>query len=158
MKNLVSAGLLMYKRYSDEIKVFLVHPGGPLFKNKGDGYWGIPKGLVGYGEDLLKAAIREFIEETGINPTDNLDDIGTVKLKSGKMVHAWTFEYFGDEEIKISSNTFKLEWPPHSGNIQFFPEIGQGLFLTLDSARKKINEAQQPFLDRLEEKLGMKKN
>ena len=39
-----SAGLLMYKIENGEILVFLVHPGGPFFKNKDFGYWSIAKG------------------------------------------------------------------------------------------------------------------
>ncbi|MCK7516739.1 MAG: NUDIX domain-containing protein [Ignavibacteriales bacterium] len=65
MNNAISAGLLMYKFDKEELKVFLVHPGGPYFKNKDDGYWSIPKGLVEKEEELLNTAIREFKEETG---------------------------------------------------------------------------------------------
>ena len=67
MNNAISAGLLMYKFDKEELKVFLVHPGGPFFKNKDDGYWSIPKGLVEKEEELLNTAIREFKEETGID-------------------------------------------------------------------------------------------
>jgi len=58
----------MYTRKNNELKFFLVHPGGPFFKNKDNGYWSIPKGLSEEGEDLLAAAMREFEEETGIKP------------------------------------------------------------------------------------------
>jgi len=143
----------MYKFDGEELKVFLVHPGGPFFKNKDVGYWGIPKGLVEKDEDLLNTAIREFKEETGIEPVGEFDSLGWVKQKSGKTIHAWSFEYFGDNDIKILSNNFELEWPPNSGKKQLFPEIDRGQLFSIEEAREKINGAQEEFLDVLKEKL-----
>jgi predicted NUDIX family NTP pyrophosphohydrolase len=156
MNNLISAGLLMYKFDKDELKVFLVHPGGPFFKNKDDGYWSIPKGLVENDEDLLKTAVREFKEETGIEPFGEFDSLGWVKQKSGKIIYAWSFEYFGDCEIKILSNKFELEWPPNSGRKQFFPEVDGGQLFSIKNARIKISGAQAEFLDVLQKKLKVK--
>ena len=158
MKNAISAGLLMYKIDGEELKVFLVHPGGPLFSKKDDGYWGIPKGLADSDEDLLETAKREFEEETGIAPIGDFYSIDSVKLKSGKIVHAWAFEFKGDSAVTISSNSFELEWPPHSGRKQSFPEIDEGRFFKLIEARKKMNPAQVEFLNRLEERFSIKKN
>lgn len=156
MNNAISAGLLMYKFDREELKVFLVHPGGPFFKNKDEGYWSIPKGLVEKDEDLLNTAIREFKEETGIEPVGEFDSLGWVKQKSGKTVHAWSFEYFGDNDIKILSNEFELEWPPNSGQKQFIPEVDKGLLFSVEEARIKINGAQAEFLDVLQKKLKVK--
>ena len=61
----VSAGLLMYRIQDGKLQVLLAHPGGPLFKNKDDDSWTIPKGEIDPGEDLFMTAIREFEEETG---------------------------------------------------------------------------------------------
>jgi predicted NUDIX family NTP pyrophosphohydrolase len=158
MKNLISAGLLMYKRHAGIVKVFLVHPGGPFFVNKDEGYWSIPKGLVEGNEDLLKAAIREFEEETGINPKGDFIALNSVKQKSGKTVYAWAFEYFGNEEIKIVSNHFEVKWPPNSGKKQSFPEVDQGKLFTIAEAKQKMNSAQVEFLIRLEEKLKSKEH
>ncbi len=52
---MLSCGLLLY-RLSNQLEVFLVHPGGPFFVNKDDGSWGVPKGLIEPGEDRLAAA------------------------------------------------------------------------------------------------------
>ncbi len=60
-----SAGILLYRKINDQLEVFLVHPGGPFFKNKDDGVWSIPKGEFLDDEDALTAAKREFFEETG---------------------------------------------------------------------------------------------
>jgi predicted NUDIX family NTP pyrophosphohydrolase len=60
-----SAGLLMYRRSDHKLEVFLVHPGGPFWAKKDFGAWSIPKGEHSDQEDPLKAAKREFQEETG---------------------------------------------------------------------------------------------
>jgi predicted NUDIX family NTP pyrophosphohydrolase len=65
MKN--SAGLLMYQFTNEALQIFLAHPGGPFYKNKDDGCWTIPKGLINDNEDIQEAAKREFEEETGID-------------------------------------------------------------------------------------------
>jgi hypothetical protein len=42
-----SAGILLYRKRRQSIEVFLIHPGGPFWKNKDAGAWSIPKGIVG---------------------------------------------------------------------------------------------------------------
>jgi predicted NUDIX family NTP pyrophosphohydrolase len=144
----LSAGLLMYRVKDGDLQVLLVHPGGPLFAHKDAGFWGIPKGEAHEGEDLLAAACREFEEETGIRPQGPFRELTPVRLKSGKLVHAWAF--VGDcDPARLRSNTFAMEWPPHSGRTQEFPEIDRAEFLTLDRAAARINPAQQPLLDEL---------
>ena len=55
-----SAGILLYRKADDVLEVFLVHPGGPFFKNKDAGAWSIPKGEFLVDEEPLAAAKREF--------------------------------------------------------------------------------------------------
>jgi predicted NUDIX family NTP pyrophosphohydrolase len=146
----ISAGLLMFRFRGGQLEVFLAHPGGPFFKNKDDGHWSIPKGEIEAGEDLLVAARREFKEEVGIDPwCGDFLELGSVRQKGGKIVHAWAFQGDCDESRPLQSNTFELEWPPLSGRIQRFPEIDRVAFFTVPEARKKLKEAQHPFLDRL---------
>src|SRR5580698_2178588 len=103
-----SAGLLMYRRKSDELEVFLVHPGGPIWAKKDKGAWTIPKGEYEQDETPLEAAKREFEEETGFRATGELLELGTVKQKSGKLVMAWAVE--GDcDPAKLVSNTCEIE-------------------------------------------------
>jgi len=149
----VSAGLLMFRRMPGGVEVLLAHPGGPFFRNKDDGAWTIPKGEADADEDLSERAKIEFEEELGIKPGGDLVPIGSVKQKGGKIVHAWTIEGDLPNDFVVKSNTFELEWPPHSGKIQSFPEIDQARFFSLEEARRKINPAQKEFLDRLEEML-----
>src|SRR5215475_2400350 len=112
-----SAGLLMFRRGRGELQVLLVHPGGPFWKNKDLGSWTIPKGEIAPGEDPLTTAQREFSEELGVEPRGTFVPLAPIKQKGGKMVRAWAIE--GDwDTAQLKSNTFKLEWPPRSGNFQ----------------------------------------
>ena len=60
-----SAGILPYRHKEGRLEVMLVHPGGPFWAKKDAGSWSVPKGLIEAGEDPLRAAGREFAEETG---------------------------------------------------------------------------------------------
>jgi predicted NUDIX family NTP pyrophosphohydrolase len=156
MKQLRSAGLLMYHESTEGLKLFLVHPGGPFFAKKDEGYWGIPKGLIEADEEILQTAIREFEEETGIKSKGDYIPLGTTIQRNNKIVHAWAFESDNSEQFDIVCNTFEIEWPPNSGKRQKFPEVDRGVFFNISEARKKIYEAQQVFIDRLLDHLHIK--
>jgi len=143
-----SAGILLYRKMDGVLQVFLVHPGGPFFKNKDAGAWSIPKGEFLDDEEPLAAARREFEEETGQSITGDFLPLDPVKLKSGKIVHAWAVEGDIDHET-IISNTFEIEWPPRSGKKMMVPEIDRAGWFNLDVARQKINSAQVAFIDQL---------
>jgi len=146
-----SAGLLMFQRRNNKFEVLLVHPGGPFFARKDDGAWTIPKGEAAPGEDLLTRAQIEFEEELGFRPERFLGwiELGSVKQKGGKTVHAWAFEGDLPESFELKSNLFEIEWPPRSGKRKKIPEIDQALFFSEEVAKRKINPAQVAFLDRL---------
>jgi predicted NUDIX family NTP pyrophosphohydrolase len=143
----VSAGLLMCRDRGD-LHFFLVHPGGPYFKNKNEGVWTIPKGLVDEDEDRLVAAQREFLEETGMEPRGFFYPLGSTRMKSGKEIFAWAFAGDWNEADGITSNTFELEWPPRSGKIAMVPEADQGRWMVYEEAVVLIHPAQRVFLDR----------
>jgi predicted NUDIX family NTP pyrophosphohydrolase len=147
MAQLTSAGLLMCQWSDEALQFFLVHPGGPFFKNKDDGVWSIPKGLPEGDEDLLVTAQREFFEETGIQPAPPFYQLSTVKQKGGKIVHAWTFLGQWDQTTGIVSNTFKLEWPPRSGKFIDVPEQDKAEWMPAALAKKRINPAQAILID-----------
>ena len=153
-----SAGLLMYRVRNGQVEVFLAHPGGPFFTRKDDGYWSVPKGEIEPGEDLLAAAIREFKEETGVTPRGEFIELGAIKQKGGKIVHAWAFSGDWDGSQPLKSNTFELEWPPGSGSVRSFPEIDRVGFFSMPEACKKLKESQHPFLDRLQAALKDRQN
>jgi predicted NUDIX family NTP pyrophosphohydrolase len=142
-----SAGILLY-RSKKELEVFLVHPGGPFFKNKDEGTGSIPKGEYEDGEDPLQTAKKEFKEETGSSIAGTFTPLKPVKQKGGKMVIAWAVE--GDiDETTIRSNDFEIEWPPRKGKKISFPEVDKGDWFTIPEASKKINPAQIAFLEEL---------
>ncbi|HSP89179.1 MAG TPA: NUDIX domain-containing protein [Ignavibacteriaceae bacterium] len=152
-----SAGLIMYIYKNSDLKIFLVHPGGPYFKKKDEGSWSIPKGIIEDKEDTLDTAIREFEEETGLKPTGDFFPLGEITMKSGKIIYAWAFEGKEDGEFLFKSNLFEMEWPPKSGKKVNFPEADKFEFFSIDEAKKKINAAQIPLIDNLINHLKTKK-
>jgi predicted NUDIX family NTP pyrophosphohydrolase len=144
-----SAGLLMYRVRDGKPEVLLVHLGGPFWAKKDAAAWFVPKGEVEPGEDELVTAKREFKEETGFDPGERLQPLGSVKHKSGKRVTAWAFE--GDcDPAALKSNTFTIEWPPRSGKQREFPEIDHAAFFNVEEAREKIHAAEFEFVTRLD--------
>ncbi|GAC1308984.1 MAG: NUDIX domain-containing protein [Mucilaginibacter sp.] len=143
-----SAGILLYRKNNDQLQVFLVHPGGPFFKNKDIGAWSIPKGEFLPDEDPLAAAKREFMEETGQPVDGEFIPLEPVYLKSGKKVYAWAVEGDIDHEV-IDSNLFEMEWPPRSGKMQSFPEIDRAAWFTVGEAKEKINAGQAGLIESL---------
>lgn len=144
-----SAGLLLYRRRSGGLEVFLAHPGGPFWHNRDSGAWTIPKGVAEPGEDTLAAACREFAEETGVRPVGPFLPLGTIRQKAGKLVHAWAWEGDADPE-QVTSNTMQTEWPRGSGRLLTFPEVDRCAWFDPHTAREKINPAQAELIDRLE--------
>lgn len=143
-----SAGILMYRQRSNELEVFLVHPGGPLWAKKDFGSWSIPKGEYLDGEDPLGVAKREFLEETGSIVEGEFQELGEVKLPSGKIVIAWAVA--GDlDAAGITSNTCWIEWPPGSGRQIEIPEVDRGAWFTIEQARERLSRGQLPLLARL---------
>lgn len=143
-----SAGISLFRKNDDMLQVFLVHPGGPFFKNKDLGSWSIPKGEFS-DEDALTTAKREFLEETGQPIEGNFIALTPVTLKSGKNIYAWAVEGDIDHEI-IVSNLFEIEWPPKSGKKQFFPEIDRAAWFDIETAKLKINTGQVGLIEELE--------
>lgn len=142
----------MYKIENQNLFVFLVHPGGPFFAKKDNGFWSIPKGLHEEKDsDKRHTAVREFMEETGIEPHGELIELGNVEQKNNKTVYAWAFKKEIPDDFKIKSNAFMMEWPPKSGKFQEFPEADKGQYFKSIDAIEKLNEAQGQFVKRLEE-------
>jgi len=143
-----SAGILLYRTINNTLEIFLVHPGGPYFKNKDDGSWSIPKGEFLNDEEALTAAKREFEEETGQPIDGKFIELGTIQQKNGKIVHAWAVEGDINHET-IFSNTCEIEWPPRTGKKLTIPEIDRAAWFAPAIAKQKINPAQAELVDRL---------
>jgi predicted NUDIX family NTP pyrophosphohydrolase len=145
----------MYRGRRRDLEVFLVHPGGPHFAKKDEGYWTIPKGEYLDGEQPLEAAVREFQEETGFNASGDFLELGWIKQKGGKIVSGWAFEGDCDPD-KLISNHCEVEWPPKSGRRIEIPEVDRGAWFSLKEAKKRIKPTQIPLLERLSLALGGK--
>lgn len=143
-----SAGILAYRIKNGDSQFFLVHPGGPFWKNKGEGAWSIPKGEFADDEDPLAAARREFAEETGQTIDGDFIALNPVKLKSGKIVHAWAVEADVDAD-NIQSNTLDFEWPPKSGKMIMIPEVDRAEWFSVETAKIKVNPAQVSLINEL---------
>ena len=148
-----TAGLLLFRETSGDLEVLLVHPGGPFWKNKDDGAWSIPKGLIEQGEDPLAAAKREFVEETGgVVPRGEPLRLDPLVQSGGKLVYAYALR--GDfDPSALKSNTFLMEWPPKSGRPQEFPEVDRAAWFSMELAKRKILKAQASLLQQLRERV-----
>lgn len=152
---LVSCGILLWRRASPSapkapqeargFEVFLAHPGGPFWAKRDDGAWTIPKGVVEEGDDLLPTAIREFEEETGIRLSGPFVPLGSVRLKSNKVVHAWACEGDADPS-RVTSNEVRVRW---QGRTITIPEVDRCEWFDPETAMRKINPAQTELILRL---------
>jgi predicted NUDIX family NTP pyrophosphohydrolase len=125
-----SAGILLYVRAESGVTVLLVHPSGAYNRNAP---YGIPKGEPNAGEALEVAARREVLEETGVNVTGDLVELGHIDYtKSKKRIHAWAAPLPAGAVPKCAS------W-----------EIDKAQMFTLEEALKVIHRDQAAFLERL---------
>lgn len=151
-----SAGILLFRFDAGEPRLLLVHPGGPYWAKRDLGAWTIPKGEYEDDESARDCALRELGEELGAAPSldaERLIDLGSVRQRSGKVVDAWAAEADFDP-AQLRSNSFALEWPPHSGTEREFPEVDRAEWFDPELARRKILPAQTELIDRLLEHLG----
>ena len=152
-----SAGILLYRGRGTKLELLLVHPGGPFWAKKDQRAWSIPKGEYELGEDSLAVARREFEEELGSPPPEaSFIDLGELVQPSRKVITAFAGQ--GDfDPAKLTSNHFKMEWPPESGRKQSFPEVDRAAWFMTAEAREKIQPGQAPFIDRLLQRLKSKR-
>lgn len=154
-----SAGAVVWRRAAGgDLEVLIVHPGGPFFAKKDAGAWSIPKGeceaAIVDEEALRETALRELMEETGLQPETPIVALGSIKQKGGKVVHAFALE--ADAELPRGHRPpqVRLEWPKGSMRELAFDEVDQVAFVPVAVARSKLNPAQVAFLDRLDAELS----
>jgi predicted NUDIX family NTP pyrophosphohydrolase len=148
-----SAGILLFRERDGRTEVLLTKPGGPFWRNKHEGAWMIPKGVIEPGEAAADAALREFEEETGTRLTAVPFPLATIRQAGGKVVEAFAVE--GDlDPADIRSIEFELEWPPRSGKRESHPEVAEARWMSFAEARELVLPSQLPLLDALEAKLA----
>ncbi len=151
-----SAGIVLWKKSPQGIKVFLVHPGGPFWMGKDEHAWDFPKGEVREREELLTAAIREMHEETGIDLTtrkvEEFVSLGSVKRKDGKEIHLWAIE--GDwTGLLVCRSWVELEYPARSGKKIKFTEVDKAGFFNLEKAKNMVYPSLLIFIERFEKNI-----
>lgn len=136
MSKLVSAGCVVTREGPSGLEVLLVHARGASFKRP---LFGIPKGLVEPGESLRQTAQRETEEETGLR-VELGAELGSVRQKSGKTVHAFHATVSPDSLPRIDARGRCTEHDNENDVCRFYPLV---------EARPLMIEAQREFLDRL---------
>lgn len=147
-----SAGILLFRR-TPALQVFLVHMGGPFWKNKEKGAWTIPKGEIDNNAGALATARKELAEETGLQLGEIDFELDPIRQKSGKIVYAFAVEGDANPDT-ISSNTFEIEWPPKSGTMKNFPEVDKAGWFTPERAAELIITGQEQLIDQLQRRIG----
>jgi predicted NUDIX family NTP pyrophosphohydrolase len=137
----ISAGCLVTRTVGGHTEVLLVHPRGATF---GRPLFGIPKGQVEGNEDLAAAAQRETLEETGL-AVQIRTALGSIKQKSGKLVHAFWATVKPDSEAAIDARGRCLPHDEENDVCRFYP---------IEQAYELMIPAQCELLDRLKERLG----
>lgn len=133
-----SAGCLVTRPGKQGPDVLLVHPRGATFRRP---LFGIPKGLVEEGEDFETTARRETYEETGLQ-VHIRGALGSVRQKSGKIVHAFWATVEPGSQSAIDEQG-RCRTPDNENDVcRFYP---------LEKAYELMIPAQREFLDRLRE-------
>ena len=131
----LSSGTLLYRYVDGSIEVLLVHPAGNYNRRAP---WGIPKGAPDPDEGLEDTARRETREETGLDITDVLVDLGYVDYtRSKKRVHAYAAPAPDGAAPRCAS------W-----------EVDKVEFIEITRARRVIHPDQAALLDRLQKHLA----
>jgi len=137
----VSAGCVVTRTSGGRIEVLLVHARGARFRRP---LFGIPKGLIEPGEDPQTAARRETLEETGLH-VEIRASLGSVRQKSGKIVHAYWATVAPASEGDIDADG-RCRHPDRENDVcRFYP---------LEKAYALMIPAQREFLDRVREHLA----
>lgn len=133
----ISAGCAVVRRGDEGWQILLVHPRGATFRRP---LFGIPKGALEEGEDERTAAVRETLEETGLRVRLR-GELGSIRQKSGKVVHAFWAEVDPDSEVAIDERGRCRVSDGENDVCRFYP---------LAMARPLMIEAQRELIDRLE--------
>ena len=131
----LSSGTLLYRYVGEAIEVLLVDPAGNYNRRAP---WGIPKGAPDPDETMEDTARRETREETGLDYTEPLTDLGYVDYtRSKKRVHAYAGPAPDGAAPRCAS------W-----------EVDKAEFIEITRARRIIHPDQAALLDRLVVHLG----
>lgn len=147
-----SAGIILYKKENNNYYILLTHFGGPYWENIDKGAWSLQKGLKEAKEKVLEAAKREVKEETNLEIINPITYLATKKVSNKKLAIMF-MSYFDGDITNFKSNTFELEWPKNSKNINTYPEMDEIKWFSIEDAKNYLHKSQVFFINRLETKL-----
>jgi predicted NUDIX family NTP pyrophosphohydrolase len=128
-------------------KILMGHPTGSKWYNS----YSIPKGLIDPGETQLQAAMRETLEEVGVNIKKSQITSGphTYKYPKGKKELTFYIVIIDDiKEIGLNNEVINKSFlKPNSEGIL---EIDWAGFITFKEARKRASKPMQKLLDILD--------
>jgi 8-oxo-dGTP pyrophosphatase MutT (NUDIX family) len=111
----VSAGGVVYRKKATGAEVAIIKV-GPVIR------WHLPKGIVDEGETPEQAAVREVLEETGLNAKieSNLETIEywyvsggeTGKVRYHKFVHFYLMKYRSGNTDDHDHEVLEARWVP----------------------------------------------
>jgi 8-oxo-dGTP pyrophosphatase MutT (NUDIX family) len=125
MRREFSAGGVVLRRVRGEWRLAAIRPGGK------DDVWALPKGLVGSGESPADTALREVVEETGVE--------GRLVEKLGDVRYVYTWS--GERVFKVVSFFLVRYVRGRLGDIpdRFRHEVAETRWLPLDEAPKLLS-------------------
>jgi 8-oxo-dGTP pyrophosphatase MutT (NUDIX family) len=125
MRREFSAGGVVLRRVRGEWRLAAIRPGGK------DDVWALPKGLVGRGESPADTALREVVEETGVE--------GRLVEKLGDVRYVYTWS--GERVFKVVSFFLVRYVRGRLGDIpdRFRHEVAEARWLPLDEAPKLLS-------------------
>lgn len=107
----VSAGGVVYRRGEAGLEV-------AVCGRDSDGVWGLPKGTPDDGESLEETAVREVVEETGLEVVI-VGKVGVVEywfafdgVNYHKYVHHYLMEAIGGDTANHDEEYDRVEWFP----------------------------------------------
>ena len=153
----LSAGLLMYRFRVGSLEVFLAHPGGPLFRNKDEGVWSIPKGEPEPEEDLLDTARREFEEETGVESGGAVPAIESHSTERRQDRSCLGLRGRLRSENRPKQHVLRWNGRRTPANRWNFPKSTGPNFSMWRRRKQKIKAGQEKFIEELIEKLKCQK-
>lgn len=112
--------------------------------SRNDGHWGVPKGIVEGNDTLLETAIRETVEETGIN-IPMLVSKGNVVIYEDLLFRYRTtkksvYVYYVESKIDLTLNTLKCTSRITGSHL---PENDAFCWVDWNTAREMVSKRQK---------------
>jgi 8-oxo-dGTP diphosphatase len=93
--------------------------------------WGLPKGKLAAGEEVVVAARREVLEETGHHVTIH-EFLGTLVYETSrrtKVVQFWRMEAVGERAFDLKGDVRAVQWLPLEAAIDRLTHLRERVFL-----------------------------